>query len=167
MVQTRESFKQLLELGVEGEHLIGRVLIDQGVTLLPLYQFENSDKAPLIFSADLKTAAPDLTCFSKGRVWFVEVKTKRRWVDFNGNKETGLDKKSFDRYSIVKKLTELDVYLFFNHTEKEPLGVFYAELDEYTRYWDGKYRGSFRYEPMYFYDYDILRTVGGDLIDRL
>lgn len=156
MALKQESFERLLEIGAEGEHLVGKKLMERGVILLPLYQFINHENAPLIFSAHWKAVAPDLTCFKDGVVWFTEVKTKRRWVKYKGRIETGLDGRSFNRYKRIKCATELRVYLFFNHIEKDPIGIYYAEIDQFTRFWDGKFKGEKRYDPMYFYNYGIL-----------
>lgn len=156
MVQTQESFSEKLAFGQEGEHIVGQILLDEGVTLLPLYQFQDIEKAPLIYAGETKYAAPDLTCFKDGQGWFVEVKSKRRWVKFTGELETGLDQRKYDIYKQVQETTGLPVYLCFRHIEEEPTGIYYAMLDSYTRYWDGKYKGKRKYEPEYFYNISVL-----------
>lgn len=160
MAQKQANFKEQLAFGVEGEHIIGQLLLNRGVTLLPLYQFDNHDKAPLIHGQNMQRAAPDLTCFKDGRAYFVEVKSKREWERYTGKLETGIDMNAFEAYQAIKKATGLKVFLFFRHIEDPPEGIYYAEVDQYTRYWDGKNKqGKQRHVPTYWYNIEVLSSL--------
>lgn len=153
----QKNFKESLAFGEEGEHEVAEYLIKKGVNVLPLYQFENSH-APYILSLTQKVVSPDLICF-KNDSFMVEVKTKNQWVEFEGNRETGLNKTHFDYYKKIRELTGKQVFVIFNHKSKKPIGFYLVELMQYTRYWDGFHKGVKKYKEMVFYNYDILKPL--------
>lgn len=157
MVQRRASFEEYLQFGKEGEHEVAELLIEKGVTIMPLYQFEETH-APFLVSQDQKLISPDLFCFGKD-AFFVEVKTKRQWVVFRTCVETGLDKRLWDHYKNVKDATGKNIYLVFNHKVEEPTGFFFCELEEFTRVWDGTHGKELKYNSMVFYDISVLKKL--------
>jgi len=160
MGTTQENFEYALKFGEEGEHEVAQELIDRGVSVLPLYQFD-AKEAPILFSGSGNFVMPDLTCFNpqKGECYFVEVKTKKRWVNWRGKTETGLNQRLYDQYWIVKKQTGLNVYVIFNHKEHQPCGYFFCEIDTIiSRMWNGKAPdGKYIMPPMVFWDIKDLK----------
>lgn len=157
MEPSKENFKAMLAFGQEGEHEVGVVLLQRGVTFLPLYQF-TSDSAPVVFFGQKSTVSPDFICFKRD-CFFVEVKTKNQWVKWNNTVETGLDKRLFEHYKQIQNITNKKVWLCFNHKQQEPLGVFCCSLDSYTRVWDGCNNGKAKYKPMVFYEFRVLTKL--------
>jgi hypothetical protein len=157
MERKQISFEEYLAIGQEGEHEVAIALIKKGLTVLPLYQFENTHP-PFILTKDEKVISPDLLVFGKD-AFFVEVKTKQQWVNFRGVIETGFDKRVYDHYSKVKNSTGRKVYVVFNHKNQAPCGLYYCEIDEYTRIWDGKFREELKYKAMVFYDFNVLKVL--------
>ena len=129
--------------------------MQENVVVMPLYQF-TAEHAPHIVNKDEFITCPDLICFGKS-VFFAEVKTKQRWINFNGVLETGIDYKHYLQYKKAAEITNIKVFLFFRHLVKKPLGVFSVELNTYTRYWDGKTpTGKYIKEPMVLWDKEKL-----------
>lgn len=157
MAQRQTSFERKLKFGEEGEHEVAQYLIQRGVSILPLYQFDKGE-APVIFSAKTQIISPDLICF-KDDAFMVEVKTKNQWVMHRGRVETGLDLKHYNHYKQIACITGKDVYVFFNQKKQEPTGMFYCNLDKYTRVWDGTARGRKVHPEMVFYNIEILNRV--------
>lgn len=165
MAQNSESFKNELKFGQEGEHEVASILLGKGISVLPLYQFENTIHAPCILTEFENIICPDLICF-KNACFMVEVKTKRQWVEYNGVKETGFNEKHYNHYKKITQATGMKVYVFFNHKQNglngyksEPLGIFYTELENYTRFWDGIVNGKKVHQATYFYNIDILKKI--------
>lgn len=157
MEQKQKSFNEQLAFGEEGEHEVARYLISKGVSVMPLYQFENSH-APLIYTINTNVVSPDLICF-KDDCFMVEVKTKNQWVKFKGITETGFNKKHFDHYKSIQDITGKQVYVFFNHKKQKPLGFYFAKLNAYTRIWDGVVKGKKIHPEMVFYNIKTLSRV--------
>lgn len=165
MEQKSESFRIALAFGQDGEHEVADVLLARGVTVLPLYQFENTKHAPYILTEFESIICPDLICF-KDSCFMVEVKTKRQWVVYGGAKETGFNERHFNHYKRISDATKMPVYVFFNHKQCEkqgekskPTGIYFANIDNYTRYWDGMVNGVKVHEPTYFYNINVLRKI--------
>lgn len=125
-------FEQRLAEGVEGEHRIARKLLDIGVAVAPLYQFENQGTAPHMLGKlgcdQIKRVLPDLTCWGE-TAFFAEVKRKQRWVTYSGFLETGLNARLFREYCDVQALTGCPVFLFFLHESQLPTGVWIGRID--------------------------------------
>lgn len=153
-----QNFYDLLAIGQDGEHEVAELLINKGAKVLPLYQFDPTH-APYIIEHNSIFISPDLICFNSGKCYFAEVKTKNQWVEYKGVVETGLDKRLYEQYKMLKDATNINVYLFFNHKKKDPTGIYYCELDQYTRIWDGNANGHKAYNPMVFYEKNILKKI--------
>lgn len=146
-MRASRTFEEALDFGEEGEHLIARRLMQSGIAVAPLYQFQNHDRAPvLLFEVDgehFSRVLPDLTCWNR-RQFFVEVKRKTRWVNWRPagrGLETGFDLRLFRNYRVIRNTTGADVWVFFIHEGSAPTGVFVAELETLVplvREWDGK-----------------------------
>jgi len=157
MEQKQINFEYQLAFGQEGEHEVAQWLLTSGVTVLPLYQFE-SESAPVFISIFGKAISPDLICFGK-KSFMAEVKTKNKWVVFGDKVETGFNLRHYKEYKRIQDLTGTEVFVFFNHKELEPTGIYYTKLDSYTRIWDGKANGSKVYDEMVFYDINVLNRI--------
>lgn len=159
MVQKQKSFNEQLKIGEEGEHIITQVLLEKGIVVMPLYQF-NADKTPMLFSLDENIICPDLLCYNE-RAFFVEVKSKHQWVRWKNNLETGFNYKHYKHYLNAQTKTKQDVYVIFRHTKEEPIGVYTVKLDyQPVRYWNGKTpSGKYIDEPFIFYPFNALRKI--------
>jgi Holliday junction resolvase-like predicted endonuclease len=170
MEQSKDSFRELLAFGEEGEKQVAEYLIQKGVHVLPLYQFK-ATHAPIILNNQTHYISPDLTCFKDSICFFVEVKSKNRWaINRNKNKiETGCDFYHYSNYLELSKKTKIDLFLIFNHVNNEPFeiidddsnGMFMVSVNEEGRYWDGlnkktKERIS---KPIMFWDYNKLKRL--------
>lgn len=134
----QKDFDSLLHFGEEGEKEMAALLMARGNKIIPLYQF-NNEKSPLMFGNNYSYILPDLTCIKSGQCFFVEVKTKQRWGYWMGQKETGCDERLYKHYKKVAEDTELPVYIFFNHKEDPPIGIYFCNIlnEEPYRRWDG------------------------------
>jgi len=145
------GFEEKLEWGEEGEKAVASWLISRGVSVAPLYQFKNHDKAPILMTKEKSLTLPDLTCWHDGQNYFVECKRKNQWVSFKGVIEIGLDQRHFDQYCDIKKQTGQKVFIFFVHENKDP-GIYFQEIDVLKlkiRRWDGrKPNGDYIMRPM-------------------
>jgi hypothetical protein len=151
-----ENFKVQLAFGQDGEHEVAQMLINKGIVIMPLYQFV-ADHAPYIITENMeKIVSPDLICFANNGAFMVEVKTKNQWVSFNNINETGIDARLYRHYLQIKTATKTNVWLFFNHKTSGETGIFYVQLEKYTRHWDGKVKGVQKHPEMYFYDRSVL-----------
>jgi hypothetical protein len=148
------SFAEHLAFGEEGENLIAQVLINRGVIVSPLYQYEGHSKPPAVYCAEGTLTHPDLTCWSKGKNFFAEIKRKNRWVEpwarghlpGGGERdgrglETGFNTRLYENYRKVSEQTGAPLWVFFIHERQEPCGVFIARLADlarHARFWDGR-----------------------------
>lgn len=160
MEQKLTSFKDFLKFGEDGEKEVAIQLIEKGINIMPLYQFTNKDKTPVLLTKNTQIIAPDLICYYKNKSFFVEVKTKNKWVVSKNYIETGLDYKHYLEYLKIKETTGLPVYLFFNHINEKPNGIFYVEISKNNRYWDGTIPNGIKYyTEMIFYKFDVLKEI--------
>jgi hypothetical protein len=137
METTRKSFEQQLAFGKEGEHEIAKYFIEKEYATLTLYQFNNLTEAPKIFTSQKALISPDLFVANKERCFWVEVKTKNRWIVF-GEHETGCNQAHYNNYKHVRETTGIKLYLIFNHKENDPLGYYMVDIDTPpSRIWDG------------------------------
>lgn len=143
--------KESLEFGREGERIVERFLMRGGAMVSPLSQYENHDKAPVLFlqenDAIKKLIHPDLLVFGKKGVLFAEVKRKNRWVGpFNEGRrdrgqETGFDEYQLAHYAAVSDKAGIPLWVFFVHEKQPPTGVYAQSLSyliPYKRTWDGR-----------------------------
>jgi hypothetical protein len=131
------SFKEKLAFGKEGEHEVGNYFLERNFTLLPLYQFEDNI-APKLYTSNSTITSPDLFVCGNGNVFWIEVKTKNRWIKYNGITETGCNYNHFIEYQNIYKTTGIPVYIVFNHKDDQPSGMFCVDIKTpYNRIWDG------------------------------
>ena len=144
MDQKQKSFEEKLAFGKEGEHEVGEYFMNRGYALLPLYQF--SEKlAPKVYCSESTIISPDILVSGYGSAFWIEVKTKNRWVKFNGKFETGLNEKHYIDYRKIQEKTTLPLYVVFNHKEDNPGGFFFVNiLTPYNRIWDGINRATLK-----------------------
>lgn len=134
------DFEQKLREGQDGEREVGSFLLAKGMHLVPLYQYESHDAAPVLFSGRSRIILPDLDVYSDGRSFFVECKVKNQWVRFKGNVETGFDERHAQQYRRVQALTGKPVHLCFLHKVQPQTGLFRISLTRFfekSRYWNG------------------------------
>lgn len=155
MEQKKISFKDALKFGEEGEELIAELLIQKGYSVLPLYQF-TAEFAPKILSKQSGFISPDLTVFKSGKVMFIEVKSKQRWVKFNGIIETGCNYRHYKHYKDLSESLNIDLHLVFNHTQDKPEGLYTINILNSGRYWDGIVNNKKVNPAMYFWNFDDL-----------
>lgn len=159
------TFDEALAFGVDGEHRVSEMLQRRGVKVLPLYQFENHDRAPMLLFRDdglsVERVLPDLTCWKGERVFFAEIKRKQRWVRHVRPLETGLNLRLWEEYTVVQQETGCPVWLFFLHEVEPPLGLFAGSLDRLSphgRWWDGRNESTGEYvrPPMVLFPHSAL-----------
>jgi len=133
----QESFKVKLAFGKEGEHEVGEYMLNKGYSILPLYQF-NDDVAPQIFNAKTTITSPDLFVCGNNKYFWVEVKTKNRWIKYLADTETGCNYKHYIEYLKIAEITGLPVYIIFNHKDNDPRGFYSVNIKvPLHRIWDG------------------------------
>lgn len=140
------TFEEALAFGKDGEERVAAKLVQHGLVVSPVYQYENHDRAPVLLhktQGGLSTLThPDLAVFGKA-CFFAEVKRKQRWVDFVPDRglETGCDLKHWRHYLAVSQRCQLPVWLFFIHEVCTPLGVYVGEVSKlapHIREWNGR-----------------------------
>lgn len=133
----QKSFEIKLAFGKEGEHEVGECLMNMNYTILPLYQF-NDAIAPQIYTSNTTITSPDLFVSGNGKCFWVEVKTKNRWIKYFDNTETGCNYRHYQEYLKIQEVTQLPVYLIFNHKEIDPIGYFVVDVKKpLHRIWNG------------------------------
>lgn len=137
MEPKQKSFEEKLAFGKEGEHEVGDYFLSRGYSLLPLYQFTD-DLAPKVFYEGTAAISPDIFVSGDNGTFWVEVKTKNRWIKYNGVLETGLNERHYLEYLKIKNKTALPLYVIFNHKEDNPNGFYFVDITTpYNRIWDG------------------------------
>lgn len=160
MEQKLTNFEQQLAFGKEGEHEVGEYYMSINYSILPLYQFDDKI-APKIFTTNSSITSPDLFISGNNKYFWVEVKTKNRWIDFNGL-QTGCNYEHYLQYLEVKKITGMPVYLVFNHKNIPPLGKFIIEIETIPfRIWDGynENNGNYVTKPLVLWKYEQLTKL--------
>jgi len=158
MEQNKDNFKNKLSFGQEGEKDIALKLIEKGFYILPLYQFQD-EIAPQIIGENKTITSPDLICFRNGEIIFFEVKSKNQWVNFNGVLETGCNYKHYKHYKKLSIETKIKLYIVFNHVSGKEQGIYYIDVLENGRYWDGKVKGVLKHTPEYFWNKKQLKKL--------
>jgi len=159
------NFESTLLFGEEGEKEIAISLINNGVALMPMYQF-TKEAAPYLLDKINKITAPDLFCIKNGKCLFVEVKTKNQWVNWQGVLQTGYNTNHLQSYIKISKIYGINVFICFNHKEIPPIGKFYIEIQDYFRHWNGITNGKFISKPLTFYRYDRMISED-DFLDNI
>lgn len=135
---TQPSFKDRLAFGKEGEHEVAQYFMNRGFSALTLYQFDDLKESPKIFALDDVQISPDLLIAKPGRIMWVEVKTKQRWIQYLGCLETGCNEFHYMNYVKVRELTGIQSFIVFNHKKAMPCGRFVVDIDKpYSRRWNG------------------------------
>lgn len=138
------SFAARLHEGQIGESEISLWMIDEGWSVLPVYEKEiDNGKGPRLFTTDGQFVAPDMFVFRGVERGWIEAKHKSamtyhrltdHWV-------TGIDFKHWQDYQEVARRTAMDVWLFFlqrggqakDSPPNSPSGLFGAEIKELMR----------------------------------
>lgn len=158
MEQKVDNFKDALAFGQDGEKEVASLLLKKGYAVLPLYQFED-DISPKIIEINGSHISPDLTIFKQNKCTFLEVKRKRQWVEFKGVIETGCNYCHYLHYKKIANLTGVDLFMAFLHEEKMPTGIFFVNINEKGRYWDGIVNGKKVSPPMFFWNIKSLKKI--------
>lgn len=131
------NFEQSFQVGLIGESLIAGWLKSKGWNVLPVYEVENDNKGPRLFTPKTKLIAPDVFAFKANKMLFVEVKHKTAfsWYRKEGIWTTVIDLKNYLHYIEVSKLSSIPVWLLFLHrgwqakdSPPSPAGLFGGEL---------------------------------------
>jgi hypothetical protein len=159
MEQKYINFKDALAWGQEGEKDVAIKLIERGNLIVPLYQFE-SDHAPILLSNKTNYVLPDIFCINENGFFWVEVKRKNQWVRWFDGIETGCDYRLYSQYLEITRLTQRPVYVFFKHEEVEPVGIYYVDVRESGRHWNGcNPAGQLVHKSMFFWSFNKLTLL--------
>lgn len=111
------NFKESVKFGEEGEEIVMKYLIEkEDRECQPLFQFE-PNKTPIIYSKNGKIISPDIQSYIDGRCIFVECKRKNKWVNWNGEDQTGLDYKHWKNYTNLVYSTYCELEIYFLHKD--------------------------------------------------
>tara|TARA_Y100001937_G_scaffold49026_1_gene68335 strand:+ start:1161 stop:1649 length:489 start_codon:yes stop_codon:yes gene_type:complete len=149
MAQNKDNFKQALAFGQDGEREIAKKLITKGFYVLPLYQFQDEISPKIIGNENY--ISPDLICFKNNNTIFIEVKSKRQWVYWKGQLETGCNYQHYKHYRDIAAKTKIKTYMVFNHVDGDYQGIYYIDVLKNGRYWDGKAKDKV-YKAEYFWN---------------
>ena len=161
MEQKPLSFKEALQYGQEGEHIVAALCLSQSFSVMTLYQFTAST-APLILCNTSSFTSPDLMLWKQGKSWFAEVKRKNQWVRFDGNVETGLNYRHYLEYKSLSDKTGIPCILFFIQENEQPTGIYIVDIhNTNTRYWKGMNNdwGIVKQPPMLFFTSESLTRI--------
>lgn len=161
MEQNKDSFKEKLAFGEQGEKEIAEILIKKGFYILPLYQFKDKT-APQIIGEYQSITSPDLICFKNKEIIFIEVKSKNKWVKYKGILETGCNYKLYKDYKKLSLKTKIKLYIVFNHVSGDHQGIYYVNIHKIGRHWDGKYKNKQKYKAEYFWKKQQLNKLNYD-----
>lgn len=134
MLANDDYFHRQLARGLMKESLIVRFLRNRGWAILPPYEKEVDDgKGPRLFLPfgldDTELIAPDIQAFRDRQVRWFEVKDKSTGTYFRKNRrwQTGIDRRCYQDYVKVQKITKWPVWLLFLQGEatitNAPAGV--------------------------------------------
>lgn len=136
------SFNDEFPFGKIGESKIANWLrYGRGYCILPVYEIAKGQyKGPQLFTPEGELIAPDMLCFRKNKVIWIEAKHKtvfswhrrtQRWV-------TGVDVHHYENYLKASVCSEWPVWLMFYHPNgdsrehdgRSPTGLFGGALRE-------------------------------------
>lgn len=152
---TRFRDKPEYQRGVDFEKALSRYLQKLGWGVLPVYDYSGAeDKAPVMHCGSSEgLILPDFFIAKAGKTFWAEAKRKDHadytWI--TGHHETGINRRPYEHYCAVKKLSGIDVYLFFGHEAED--SVRYVEVDKHIPRWSRNFnhgRGG------YFWIWDSL-----------
>lgn len=119
------DFHENLSTGRLGEDVISCWLRKRGSHILPAYEVElGGKKGPRFFSSEGgQFRAPDLLAVAKTGITWIECKTKTAftWFRIGDCWQDGIDKKCWQDYIEVEKLSQFPVWLLFLHRPGEHL----------------------------------------------
>ena len=165
------SFDDCLRFGAEAEKMVARVLLERGVTLAPLYQFDNHGSPPImLWEEEHQThrhSLPDMYCFSEKNgckhVWWAEVKRQRQWVRYTSTLETGFKIRQLENYCEIEDKTGKLIWVFFVHEQEDPTGIYYQKLPilvRRVREWNGRKPNREKVtEPLALFPIDCLHRL--------
>ena len=161
-------FKKQLDIGKVGETEISKWLISRGANVLPVYEIaENQYKGPALYTMDGGVIAPDIICFKKGKVTFIEAKHKNAfsWYRKKSIWTTGIDKKHFEEYVRIQDITEVEVWILFLHrggiakdSPPSPSGLYGESIEVLKRNIDHE-SNKFGKGGMVFWNRDTLKQL--------
>jgi hypothetical protein len=140
-MNSQEEFEKKLAFGQSGEKEIKEFLQKKfNAFLIPFYQFADSKTAPKGYHNisnryDKSIILPDLFAVIPNKAnklvsCFIECKLKMQWVEFGNNgRETGIDRRVYEHYLNIQKVTNIPVRIFFLHKNKEPIGLYSISID--------------------------------------
>jgi hypothetical protein len=121
-----KNYEILLPLGEEGESEVGKLLINLGYSITPLYSF-NPTKAPKIITQDDKEdlTLPDMLASKDYKSIWIESKVKSEWLSrLTSEHCTGIDIYLYNHYKKVQELTGIKVYIAFTQTCCDNIGEY-------------------------------------------
>jgi hypothetical protein len=112
------SFVENLEQGQIGEGEIARWFQGRGYSVLPAYEIElGHGKGPRLYTSEGKFISPDMLVFNSDKVLWIEAKTKTAftWHRISSTWNTGIDRRHWNHYLEVNRITPFPVWLLFLH----------------------------------------------------
>ena len=162
MINNSIEFQNSLAYGTQGEKEVATIFLNNGYSILPMYQFKSLENSPKLFNETSEIISPDLIVFKNGKSLFVEVKKKTRWVKHFDTIETGCDYRLYLQYLHTVNTTGLNLIMVFNHVDESPNGMYFIDIKTEGRYWDGKSNTQINnkvYTPMYFFNFNNLKKL--------
>lgn len=162
------TFREKLNFGHIGESLIARYLRHMGYVVLPAYEKEiDNGKGPRLFlplwAEDAELITPDLQAIRNQQIRWIEAKHKNM-ATFYRKKwrwQTGIDKRHYEDYLKVQKITAWPVWLLFLQetpletnappdVEPCPTGLFGCPITQPFSDDGWFYRGNKRFDMVYW-----------------
>lgn len=120
---TTGNFQKQLAFGQLAETDIARWLIAHGRTLLPVYDIEyTTGKGPRVFTKERQIVAPDLLVWGPNGLCWIEAKHKSvfTWHRKTTRWTTGIDKRHWNEYLLVRERLSIPIWLLFLHISSTP-----------------------------------------------
>lgn len=141
--------KEQLKNGYKYEKKVFSILKNNGLLIYPLCNGDY-ETAPGLFENNTFYRAPDFFAWLDTKFFFIEVKSQAP-LFYNQIYEFTINKKQFDNYIDLKKRLNCGFKIVFCDIENG--GFFYADLEKYSRFWDGKSpSGAEVREPCYIWN---------------
>lgn len=123
---SQSQFQQALLFGQLGESYIANFMRNRGFHVLPVYEKQVGNyKGPRIFmsyiSLKKQLIAPDMLIIRDGKGVWLEAKHKSHFTWYGKGQcwTTGINKHCFDDYLLLQQMTQMDVWLFFLHSDNQ------------------------------------------------
>lgn len=123
------TFEQMLARGRRAEDCVSQWLMwTRGYALLPVYLIEEQEKGPRLYTKDKKLIVPDILAVRREQkktsdIRWLEVKAKSHfaWYRLGGGRwQTGINRKHYQHYLEVQRVTGIPVFLLFLHQNDIP-----------------------------------------------